>query len=194
MSNRLLRLRFRFSEGIILDTRSCSFCKEEISMGLRRCPYCGSLLDEIKQESLESGPDNQKFSSDGDAAQMYMEQNDDGTIVIKECEDISTCESKDKTEFEGLKNITQTQEIPKSTYVNSPKSSLSNGLKVFLTVISTIIPGIGQLIGIIISVLLINSDDADRNSFGVALMVSSLLFFLISCILAFIVIVAFAVN
>ncbi len=67
-----------------------------------------------------------------------------------------------------------------NTQVDSP---LGNGMKVFLTVISTI-PWIGQLIGIIAAILFINSDyDRDRKSFGTALMISSLiLFVLISCI------------
>lgn len=73
------------------------------------------------------------------------------------------------------------------TYV---KNRLSNGLKVFITVISSVIPGLGQLIGVIISITFINSDDHDMRSFGTALLVSSMVLFVISCILFFIITLA----
>lgn len=64
---------------------------------------------------------------------------------------------------------------------------LSNGTKVFLTSISTVL-WIGQLVGIIAAIIYMNSEyDADRKSFGVALMVASLIFFVVeSCLGCFI--------
>ncbi|NLC67589.1 MAG: hypothetical protein GX754_02140 [Clostridiaceae bacterium] len=64
---------------------------------------------------------------------------------------------------------------------------LSNKLKVFLTVLSTIIPGFGQLLGIITAIAFMNSeDDPDRHSFGVALLVASLLMFVLVSLLCFV--------
>jgi hypothetical protein len=177
-----------------LDTKSCSFCREEISIGLRRCPYCGSLLEVEKQDNSVSYPNLQNFNSDMNVTQMCVEQNDDGTIVIKECEEKSADKENENDEFQAVKNITQNPVPSKASDVNNINGSLSNGLKVFLTIICTIIPGFGQLIGIIISVIFINSENSDRNSFGVALMVASLLFFLISCIAVFILVVALAIK
>lgn len=60
---------------------------------------------------------------------------------------------------------------------------LGNGMKVFLTVISTI-PWIGQLIGIISAIVFMNSEyDTDRKSFGLALLIASVvLFVIVSCL------------
>ena len=172
-----------------MDTKSCSFCKEDISVGLRRCPYCGSLLDSIEQDTGVIG-----VNSDTNITQMCVEQNDDGTIVIKECTEIFPALNQGNTENKIATNLSHNPPIPKSKAAHASDSDLSNGLKVFLTILSTTIPGLGQLIGIIISVVFINSEDPDRNSFGVALMIASLLLFVISCILIFIVIVAFIMK
>lgn len=62
--------------------------------------------------------------------------------------------------------------------VNNNAKAISNGLKVFLTVIASVIPGIGQLIGIISSIIFINMDDSrDKKSFGVALLIASIVMF-----------------
>lgn len=64
---------------------------------------------------------------------------------------------------------------------------LSNGLKVFLTALFIIIPGIGQLAGIITAIVFMNSEgDSDRKSFGVALLVLSLIIFVFACIGCFV--------
>ena len=59
--------------------------------------------------------------------------------------------------------------FPKPAYNVQPgragKSPLSNGMKVFLTVLFTIIPGLGQIAGIITAIVFMNEDDdADRKS------------------------------
>lgn len=69
-----------------------------------------------------------------------------------------------------------------------PRSKgLSNGKKVLLTILCTLIPGFGQLAGIITSIVFINDQDNDKRSFGIALLVASLIFFVISCFVLFIV-------
>lgn len=71
------------------------------------------------------------------------------------------------------------------------RKPLSNGLKVFLTVLFTIIPCIGQLAGIITAIALINTDDdADRKSFGVALLTASIIMFLLSSVICFVMMLA----
>jgi len=70
-------------------------------------------------------------------------------------------------------------------------NGLSNGMKVLLTVIFTIIPGFGQLAGIITAIIFMNSeDDEDKKSFGVAILVASLIMFVLACIGCFIAILA----
>lgn len=80
---------------------------------------------------------------------------------------------------------------PNYNYSSGMKEPLSNGMKVFLTVLFTVLPGIGQLAGIIAAIVFMNSDgDRDRKSFGVALLVASLVMFVISCIGCFILMIA----
>jgi hypothetical protein len=68
-------------------------------------------------------------------------------------------------------------------YYNNGKPPLSNGLKVFLTMLFTLLPGIGQLAGIITAIVFMSADgDNDRRSFGVALLVASLAMFVLSCL------------
>lgn len=69
--------------------------------------------------------------------------------------------------------------------------TMSNGLKVFLTVLFVIIPGIGQLAGAITAIIMMNSDtDNDKRSFGTALLVASLLVFLLTCTISFVIALA----
>ena len=78
---------------------------------------------------------------------------------------------------------------------NYSYNPLSNGMKVFLTVLFTIIPGVGQLAGIITAILFMNAEgDSDRKSFGVAILVASLIMFVLSCIGCFITIIAISSN
>ncbi|AEV68868.1 zinc ribbon domain-containing protein [Acetivibrio clariflavus] len=72
------------------------------------------------------------------------------------------------------------------TMINTPavrayeKPSLSNAMKVFLTSVSNAIPGLGQLVGVITAIVFMNSEgDTDKRSFGVALMVNSIIVFVI---------------
>ncbi|HEX2946401.1 MAG TPA: hypothetical protein VHT96_10645 [Clostridia bacterium] len=78
----------------------------------------------------------------------------------------------------------QNRQQPVQRYEKTP---LSNGLKVFLTVLFTVLPGIGQLAGIITAIVFMSSEgDSDRRSFGVALLVASLIMFVLACIGCFV--------
>jgi multisubunit Na+/H+ antiporter MnhG subunit len=60
---------------------------------------------------------------------------------------------------------------------------LGNGIKVFLTAVASVVPGVGQLIGVIAALIYMNAEeDADRNSFGRALLAASLIMFVLTCI------------
>lgn len=180
--------------GITLDKKNCNFCGEEISSELRRCPYCGSLLGSIKKGDINASDTMPNAHSSVNVAQMCVEQNDDGTIVIKECEEMLPTEAVGETMNSNEANTSQSRNSKQSIPVVIENKRLSNGMKVFLTILSTVIPGLGQLIGIIISVIFINSNDSDRNSFGVALMIASLLLFVLSCLSIFISIMVFVIK
>ncbi len=65
-------------------------------------------------------------------------------------------------------------------------SVLSNWTKVFLCALSVIIPGIGQLIGLISGLVMISNDnDSDKRSYGAALLTVSIIIFVIQLIFWF---------
>ena len=65
-------------------------------------------------------------------------------------------------------------------------STLSNWTKVFLCTISVLIPGIGQLIGLISGLVMIADDrDPDKRSYGAALITASIIVFVIQFIFWF---------
>lgn len=80
----------------------------------------------------------------------------------------------------GLKQVGSQYnlDLNKST-VNKPP--ISNGMKVFLTSICNLVPGLGQIAGVIIAVVLMNTEgDEDRKSFGFALLITSLIVFVLT--------------
>lgn len=80
-----------------------------------------------------------------------------------------------------------------SGYKEYQRQPLGNGLKVFLTLVFALIPGLGQLAGIITAIVFMNTDDdPDRKSFGVAILVASLIMFVLACIGCFIGAIAFS--
>ncbi len=63
---------------------------------------------------------------------------------------------------------------------------MSNWTKVFLCALSVIIPGIGQIIGIIAGLVLVSNDsDPDKRTYGAALLTVSLIVFVIMLIFWF---------
>ncbi len=73
------------------------------------------------------------------------------------------------------------------------KPSISNAMKVFITSICSLVPGLGQLIGVIIAIVFMNSEgDTDKRSFGVALLVNSLIVFVVSCLACCVLIAVFS--
>jgi len=64
---------------------------------------------------------------------------------------------------------------------------MSNWIKVIITALAVIVPGIGQIIGIILGLVFISDDsNADKRSYGVALLTVSVVVFIISAIFWFI--------
>ncbi len=65
-------------------------------------------------------------------------------------------------------------------------TSLSNWTKVMLTALVVLIPGMGQIVGLIFGLVFIANDrDADRRSYGAALITVSVIAFIISAIFWF---------
>jgi hypothetical protein len=198
------------------NLRICEHCKEEVSYNARRCPYCGSLLNNVNIDA-DNNFKGKPEVSDG-SEQTYSEYVERNEEPIRN-EAIPAAESSDLT---GNGSSYQQPEIsqPGSVYSNNNYNRvsgkedssaakyyfnsindmdvydikpLSNKTKVFLTAISSFVPWLGQLIGIIAAIVYMNSeDDEDRRSFGRALLASSLIVFLITSFLILFTISAFS--
>jgi hypothetical protein len=156
------------------DRKICGFCGEDIPAASRRCPYCGSVLETV---SAELRLDNT------DAVRPAKNVESESSIENPACDDASAVSS-----FHGAKPL---YAAPSGA---AKKKSLSNGMKVFLTSICTLVPCLGQLAGIIAAIIFLNSDDdADRRSFGAALLTSSLVVFVVSVISCFFLLILFSV-
>lgn len=70
---------------------------------------------------------------------------------------------------------------------NNSITNLSNWTKVMLTALAVLLPGIGQIIGVILGLVFVANDtDADRRSFGAALITVSVIAFVIAAVFWFI--------
>lgn len=147
-------------DNIIIEKKRCSYCGEDISPESRRCPYCGSLADAGTTDAVVINKP------------VIEVEETQGTLdsITQETADVEKIAVPHEPPYRIPEKITAA-------------STLSNALKVFITVVCTIVPGLGQLAGIIIAIIFINSgDDDDRKSFGTALLISSLIVFVITCV------------
>jgi hypothetical protein len=75
--------------------------------------------------------------------------------------------------------------------INDGNAPMSNWTKVFLTALAVILPGIGQIIGIIAGLVFVSNDtNSDKRTFGAALLTVSLIAFVLMAIFWFIAILA----
>lgn len=174
------------------EEKKCSYCGEIIRSDARRCPYCGSLLDirvdEVSTESKELQNSFLQYETfdnlEERKEELHAEGETQGDTEFKEAADSILNSGSSFDTINPIPKPTHEQKsfISKSDgmYIKKP---LSNGMKVFLTSLCVVIPGLGQLIGIILSIVFMNSEgDADRKSFGVALLIASLIVFVFTCL------------
>lgn len=139
--------------------------------------------DDIIEESIETEPEID------DQPNFYTQPNVDSQ---PDTEDITRSSSQMPQDFLSMhraapnnpkpQHVPPVRRTPNSTGYDKP--SLSNAMKVFLTSLSALVPGLGQLVGAIIAIVYMNSEgDADKRSFGVALLVNSIIIFVLWAIL-----------
>jgi len=195
-------------------TEKCSYCGEEIALNTRRCPYCGSLLEiernrRIKDDTFKSAD---SAGIEFNKVEVSGSQNFNENIPIDEennTEASGVDENKYMPDFQLINYVKPERENVNATRqplneasqsfnstVNNSRpvesgsdNNLGNGLKVFLTIFCTVIPGLGQLVGVIVGAIFLASDDADKRSFGRAILIASLIFFVISFFIFFLIIV-----
>lgn len=190
--------------------KKCMFCGESIPSGATRCAYCGSILevtvtqfdqpDETQTETLHHDQDNVETKYENDN-QADVNSGDTGTPQGQVSEEGTQWKGNPMPQGTGSHIQPQPYRPIQGTsgpnyqdrYQNQQEgdgTSLSNGMKVFLTILFTVIPGIGQVAGIITAIVFMSSAQKDRKSFGVAILVASLIMFVLSCIGCFILSIA----
>lgn len=179
-------------DGIYGGKSKCTFCGEEISYDSRRCPYCGSLLETRAPSFKPDIPVSEGYKMEG--SKNILEN----TTLVQDSKFDSVMETAssqkevpqikaDYSSGNEMRNSGFAAEIPRT---GMDRHRLSNGMKVFLTALCTVIPGLGQLIGIIAGIIFMNAEgDEDRKSFGLALLIASLIFFVLSSIFSFVLII-----
>ncbi len=182
--------------------KKCGFCGESIPKDATRCPYCGSILevsvDEqfgMPEQQQNSAPGNgfgeqqknteNKFGASDNMYSSNQQQPAEQQFGSAPQQDMGQRPAYgQRPEYAQKPYYPRNQQAPiyNSNY-SSEKKPLSNGLKVFLTMLFTLLPGIGQLAGIITAIVFMSSDgDTDRRSFGIAILVASLAMFVLSCV------------
>lgn len=165
---------------------ACNYCGEEIHTGSRRCPYCGSLLKVEFGEFPVSFPPAQTVAAVPDTRETgEMQQGD----MPAQAHDSATENMKTQVQ------VSQAVFGPARPLPDAEKGDtapLSNSKKVWLVVITTLIPGLGQLIGVIASVLYLNSLEEDRRTFGSSLLVASIVVFFLQLVYLMILLMGFA--
>ena len=177
------------------NIKKCNTCGESSQEDLTFCRYCGSLLEAVKEEAPQV--DTLHVQEDRQLSEDQNIKREEPQLPYFEKGDVSGENMTEK--FSNTIN-TNTRPVnissrvqPKNNSLTTvvKKNSISNGLKVFLTVICTAVPGFGQLVCLILAIIFMNSEgDGDKRSFGVALFIASLVLFVLTCIIVFILILA----
>jgi hypothetical protein len=185
----------------------CPYCGYEMNKKQSRCENCASILDikaepeekPFKDESIEYKPsDEVTDSQDSD-----MQNDETGTRPIEEKTEKKETEenfenkeekkapteniffeTKDNNSFFGNSFSNQPyNSFNKNSFAPVEPKPLTNAMKVALTTLCVLVPVIGQFIGLVLSIIYMNTDEElkdcdDRRSFGLAL--------LIACVIAFV--------
>lgn len=198
------------------NTKKCNFCGEDVEAGSSRCNHCGSLLDanaesfeakseEPMAEPLDLGNAQEEEISSGEVSEQKSFETPDS--AVNQVQEEKRADSNGFGPVQGPRGINGNagyqREMPGQQFAYRPnpnaygtmpmqrRNPLSNGLKVLLTVVTTVVPGLGQLAGLIIAIIFMNTpetvyDYADRRSFGLALLISCIVIFVLTCLGCFV--------
>ncbi len=101
-------------------------------------------------------------------------------------------QSRDQQEWTNGQVSHLERQLLLNNNVVADNSFLGNWSKVILSALAVFIPGIGQIIGIIIGLVFVSNDiNSDKRSFGAALLTVSIIVFVITVIFWFLFAVAF---
>lgn len=167
----------------------CKYCNEPVGKYEARCKYCASLLDWEEAQSEQASSKESPEDSINDAESNGLVRGQDFVLVdytspvgdksINQNDEPYETNEVHKITDDNLRNKYSSHEnifVKNRTFI-SRKKPLSNTAKVWIAVICSIFPFVGQISGIIISINYINSNDADRRAYGSALLIPNMIIF-----------------
>lgn len=187
--------------------KKCGFCGESIPANAGRCPYCGSILEVTFDNDYKftTGEDSGHDTADNVNNDGNSDERPEYNHNVHAQQDIESTNPQQRPDpYSNINDQNYFQGSPKPRdYSNNGyttgsnlgndrkqvynKPPLSNGMKVFLTSLFILIPGFGQLAGIITAIVFMNAEgDSDRKSFGVAVLILSIIMFVLACLGCFI--------
>lgn len=174
-----------------VNSKRCRTCNEFSPAEYEKCQYCGSILIDISDNSNNEGETEITEGNNIEAEPELSETlpyNNINEYLDENSEKNENEINNDQIQFNSIFGFKTSESIP----AEKPKSkNITNGRKVFLTIICSIVPGFGQLFCLILSLNYMNSDDdEDKKSFGHALFIAALVLFVITCIISFIIALA----
>ena len=150
-----------------MDKKKCEYCGEEIHINTRRCAFCNSIVREVAPEEFQIPPTPIEESKGNE---------EQGQLINQPKESYDFCKDKEENRLVSANHVTYGENGSKESHQYKP---LKNGFKVLFAALSAYPPGIGQLVSVIAAIIFMADDDADRKSYGSALLTSSLIFFMI---------------
>lgn len=143
--------------------KKCEHCGEKLHIRTRKCPFCNSIV-----------PEDAPVVADDEGINIKEQEGRQEIVMDKDKETRETI-IEDDIEKEDIKDYVYKAEVRHSIEYTKP---MSNALKVFITAFATL-PVFGQVLGGFFGVFYLTYEDNDRKSFGKALIVLSIIMFLL---------------
>lgn len=164
-----------------MEYKKCEHCGEQIHIRSKKCPFCNEVVAEVPVEVEENVQTHDNIETDGNTETKVNEQEEVNEISTEGAFD----EFKKNSELKENINFAVGNGEPKDyVYKAEVRHSIeyvkpmSNWFKVFISAFCTF-PIIGQLIGSFLGVYYVTNEDNDRKGFGKALIVLSVVMFLV---------------
>lgn len=148
------------------------------------------LNDQVKNESIDEQHEaisraSDKIENNDIEENKTLNENQSNEETVSGPQPLNYSESQMQWMNRQVSNLERELLLNGSKYVNN--NSVSNWTKVILTALAVMLPGIGQIIGIIVGLVFVSNDiDTDKRSFGAALLTISVVAFVLSAIFWFI--------
>ena len=158
-----------------MDYKKCEFCGEQVHIRSKKCPFCENVLSE---EPIIVDEPEVVEESVTETQEQVTEANAEENQEVSQQQPIS--QTSPESKFNVMvgtgepKDYIYKAEVRHSVEYVKP---LSNWVKTFLSAFC-VMPFFGQILGAFFGVYYSASEDADRRSFGSALITLSILIFL----------------